>query len=111
MNERRYSRNRRCEIQGRLVAKGYNQVKGVDLNYVFSLIVNHGSICGLLGLVAMHNSYLEKLDVKTPFLHSELGEQINVNWRESFETEGKEIHVCLLKKISLWLEAVPSVVV
>ena len=45
-----------ARYKARLVAKGYNQVKGVDLNYVFSLIVNHGSICGLLGLVAMHNS-------------------------------------------------------
>ncbi|KAA3477583.1 Retrovirus-related Pol polyprotein from transposon TNT 1-94 [Gossypium australe] len=56
----------------RLVAKGYNQVEGVDFHDVFSLVVNHTSIRALLALVASNNLELEQLDVKTAILHGDL---------------------------------------
>ncbi|KAG8478014.1 hypothetical protein CXB51_027814 [Gossypium anomalum] len=60
--------------KARLVIKGYSQIPGVDFTDVFSPVVKHSSIRALLGIVAMHDLELEKLDVKTAFLHGELEE-------------------------------------
>ena len=81
-----------------MVAKGYSQVHGVDFNDVFSPVVKHSSIRVLLALVAMYDLELEQLDVKTAFLHGELEEQIYMEQPHGFEVDGKEDHVCLLKK-------------
>ena len=43
----------------RLVAKGYNQILGVDFTNVFSLVVKHSSIRALLGIMAFHDYVLE----------------------------------------------------
>ena len=60
--------------------------------------MKHSSIRVLLALVAMHDLELEQLDVKTAFLHGELEEDIYMQQPEGFVVEGKEDHVCLLKK-------------
>ena len=93
--------------KARLVAKGYSQVHGVDFNDVFSPIVKHSSIRVLLALVAMYDLELEQLDVKTAFLHGELEEQINMEQPHGFEVDGKEDHVCLLKKSLYGLKQSP----
>ena len=87
-----------ARYKARLVAKGYSQVHGVDFHDVFSPIVKHSSIRVLLALVAMYDLELEQLDVKTAFLHGELEEQIYMEQPHGFEVDGKEDHVCLLKK-------------
>ena len=43
---------------------------------MYSPVVKHSSIRGLLGIVAFHDFELEQLDVKTAFLHGELEEDI-----------------------------------
>ena len=60
--------------------------------------MKHSSIRVLLALVAMHDLELEQLDVKTTFLHDELQEDIYMQQPEGFVVEGKEDHVCQLKK-------------
>ena len=60
--------------------------------------MKHSSIRVLLALVAMHDLELEQLDVKTAFLYGELQEDIYMQQPEGFVVEGKEDHVCLLKK-------------
>ena len=50
--------------------------KGVDFHEVFSLVVKHSSIRVLLALVAMEDSELHQLYVKTVFLHGEFEEEI-----------------------------------
>lgn len=47
------------------MAKGYAQVKEIDYNEVFALVVKHVSIRLLLSAVVD----LEQMDVKTAFLH------------------------------------------
>jgi len=49
-------------------------------------------------MVAWFNLELEQLDVKIAFLHGELEEQIFMHQPEGFVIEGKENHVCRLKK-------------
>ena len=81
-----------------MVAKSYSQTESVDFNEVFSPVVKHTSIRVLLAMVAWFNLELEQLDVKIAFLHGELEEQIFMYQSEGFIIEGKEDHVCMLKK-------------
>src|SRR6266511_1084389 len=66
----------KARYKARLVAKGYSQIPGIDFNDVFSPVVKHSSIRALLSIVAMLDYELEKLDVKTAFLHEKLEEDI-----------------------------------
>lgn len=91
-----------------LVAKGYSQVSSVDFNDVFLLVVKYYSIQVLLALVTMFDLELEQLDVKTTFLHGDLEEQIYMQQSEGFIVDGKEDHVCLLKKYLYSLKQSPK---
>ena len=82
----------------RLVAKGFSQIPGVDYNDVFSPVVKHSSIRIFFSIVAMHDLEFEQLDVKTPFLHGELEEEIYMDQPEGFIVPGKENFICKLKK-------------
>ena len=94
-------------FKARLVAKGYSQKEGIDYDEVFSPVVKHSSIRVLLALVASHDLELEQLDVKTAFLHGELEETIYMVQPEGFRIEGKEDHVCRLKKSLYGLKQSP----
>lgn len=63
-------------FKGRVVAKGYSQIEGIDYNEVFSPVVKHVTIRLLLSMVVHQNLELEQLDVKTAFLHELLDERI-----------------------------------
>ncbi|GJU78181.1 retrotransposon protein, putative, ty1-copia subclass [Tanacetum coccineum] len=82
--------NEEARYKGRLVAKGYSQIPGIDFTDVFSPVVKHSSIRTLLSIVAMRNYELEQLDVKTAFLHGELEEDIYMEQPEGFIVPGKE---------------------
>jgi hypothetical protein len=56
--------------------KGFEQREGIDFNEVFSPVVRHTSIRVVLAIVALFDLELEKLDVKTAFLHGDLDEEI-----------------------------------
>ena len=43
---------------------------------MFSPVVKHSSIRTFFSIVAMHDLELEKLDMKTAFLHGDLEEEI-----------------------------------
>ncbi|KAK1683692.1 hypothetical protein QYE76_044540 [Lolium multiflorum] len=70
----------------------------IDYNDVFSPVVMHSSIRAFFGIVAMHDLELEKLDVKTAFLHGELEEEIYMDQPEGFVVPGKKDLVCKLKR-------------
>lgn len=93
--------------KGRLVAKGYSQVEGVDYNEVFAPVVKHISIRFILSLVVNEDLHLEQLDVKTAFLNGTLDEEIFMEQPEGFEKKGKEDLVCLLKKSLYGLKQSP----
>ena len=56
----------------RLVAKGFSPKGGIDFHDIFSLVVKLVSVRILLELVSSYDLELEKLDVKTTFLHGDL---------------------------------------
>ena len=81
------------------MAKGFNQVEGIDYYEIFSLVVKYTTIRTVLALVVPFNWELEQMDVKTTFLHGELEETIYMRQPEGFEVKGKGAElVCLLKK-------------
>ena len=64
--------------KARVVAKGYSQKEGIDFHDFFSPIVNLVSIRVVLTLVCLLDIELEKVDVKTSFLHADLDEDIYI---------------------------------
>lgn len=81
--------------KGRVVAKGYSQVEGIDYNEVFSPVVKHVTIRLLLSLVVHQDLELEQLDLKTSFLHGSLDERILMEQPKGYKKGNK---VCWLKK-------------
>jgi len=65
---------------------------------VFSPVTKHSSIRILLALTAQYDYELDKLDVKTTFLHDDLKEKINMRQPLGFEVSSKEKLLCKLKK-------------
>ena len=59
-----------------LVVKGYVQQKGLDFEDIFSPFVQMTTIQVVLGLVAIWDLELEKLDVKMTFLHGDINEEL-----------------------------------
>ena len=57
-----------------LVAKGYSQVEGIDFHEIFSFVARLTSIRFLLSIVVAFDFEVEKMDVKTTFLHGDLEE-------------------------------------
>lgn len=93
--------------KGRLVAKGFAQVEGIDYNEVFAPVVKHVSIRLLLSAVVNFDMELEQMDVKTAFLHGILQEKIYMSQPEGFVKKGQEEKVCLLKKALYGLKQSP----
>jgi len=95
------------EIQARLVAKGYSQVSGIDFGDIFSLVAKVASIRLLLSVAAAFDFEVEKMDVKTKFLHRDLEEEIYMKQPEGFVVKGKKELVCKLKKSLYGLKKSP----
>jgi hypothetical protein len=87
-----------ARFKARLVVKGFKQREGIDFNEVFSPVVLHTSIRVMLTIVALFDLELEKLDVKTAFLHGDLDEKIYMRQPQGFSAPGQEHLVCHLQK-------------
>ena len=64
------------KYKARLVAKGYSQVTGIDFGDIFSPVAKVASIRLLLSVAIAFDFEVEKMDVKTTFLHGDLEEEI-----------------------------------
>ena len=62
--------------RARLVAKGYNQVAGVDFQYNFAPVTSEVTLRVLLVLWVKNNYFAEVADVQTAFLNGDLEEEI-----------------------------------
>jgi hypothetical protein len=98
-------------FKARLVAKGFSQIPGVDYTVVFSPVMKHTSIRAFFSIVAMHDLELEQLDVKTPFLHGELEEEIYMDHPEGFVVPGKEGSCLQVEAVPLWSKTVATTMV
>jgi hypothetical protein len=84
--------------KARLVVKVYSQKEGIEFHDIFSPVVKIVSIQSVLVLVSLLDLELEKLDVKTAFLHGDLDEEIYMEQPEGFVQNHSKKFVCKLKK-------------
>lgn len=80
-----------------LVAKIYVQQEGIDYNQVFSLIIKHSFIYGLLALVAQFKLELVQTNTKVAVLYDDMKDDIYVTQSDGFKIVRKEDMVCKLK--------------
>ena len=77
------------KYKARLIAKGFKQEHGVDYDEIFSPVLKMTTLWLLLGVVATEDLELEKLDVKTTFLRSDLEEEIYMSQPIGFMVTGE----------------------
>ena len=81
------------------MAKRHSQVEGIDFGKIFSPVAKLASIRFLLSIAATaFDLEVEKMDVKTTFLHGNLEEEIYMKQLEGFIVKGKNKLICKLKK-------------
>jgi hypothetical protein len=77
-------------LKARLLVKGFSQVKGMDYDQVFLLVVRFETVRVMLALCALENWHIEGLDVCNTYLYGELEEEIYMQQPEGFKVKGKE---------------------
>jgi hypothetical protein len=70
--------------KARLVAQGYTQVEGLDLDEIFAPVARLEDIRILLTYVTSHNIKLYQMDVKSAFLNGKINELVYVEQPPSF---------------------------
>ncbi|KAK8655978.1 hypothetical protein V6N13_108540 [Hibiscus sabdariffa] len=84
--------------KGRLVAKGYRQIHGIDYDETFSPVAMFKSIRILLAIAAFHDYEIWQMDVKTAFLNGKVEEDVYMTQPEGFVTQENAGKVCKLQR-------------
>ncbi|KAK8704646.1 hypothetical protein V6N13_048264 [Hibiscus sabdariffa] len=84
--------------KGRLVAKGYRQIHGIDYDESFSPVAMFKSIRILLAIATFHDYEIWQMDVKTDFLNGKLEEDVYMTQPEGFVTQENAGKVCKLQR-------------
>ena len=77
-------------FKARYVAKGYNQVKGIDYHETFSPTANITSVRALMQIAAHNNFTVHQMDVKTAFLHAPIDTEIYLEQPEGFTEKSED---------------------
>src|SRR5436853_4676291 len=85
-------------FKGRLVAKGFKQIHGVDYDEIFSPVAMLKSIRILLAIAAYHDYEIWQMDVKTAFLNGNLLENVYMTQPEGFVNPADARKVCKLQR-------------
>ncbi|KAL4368402.1 hypothetical protein GQ457_05G022260 [Hibiscus cannabinus] len=84
--------------KGRLVAKGFRQIHGVDYDETFSPVAMFKSIRILLAVAAFHDYEIWQMDVKTAFLNGKLEKDVYMTQPGGFVTPENARKVCKLQR-------------
>ena len=100
-------RRKWTSFKGRLVAKGYFQKYGVDIDETFSPVMRFSSIRTILAFAVQYRMLIHQMDVTIAFLNRVLTEEIYMEQPEGYVILGKENLVCRLKKFLYGLKQSP----
>jgi hypothetical protein len=78
------------KCKARLVVKGSSKVKGVDFSDIFSHVSKLTSIRVLMSLATSFDLEIDKMDVKTMFIHGDLEVVIYMKQPEGFVVNGNK---------------------
>ncbi|KAK8708347.1 hypothetical protein V6N13_059389 [Hibiscus sabdariffa] len=84
--------------KGRLVAKGFRQIHGIDNDETFSPVAMFKSIRILLAIATFHDYEIWQMDIKTAFLNGKLEEDVYMTQPEGFVTPENAGKVCKLQR-------------
>jgi hypothetical protein len=93
--------------KGRLVAKGYSQVEGLDYGETFAPVENLEAIRILLAYASSHKMKLFQMDVKSAFLNGFINEEVYVEQPPGFEDATYPNRVYRLHKALYGLKQAP----
>lgn len=71
--------------KARIVAKGYNQIKGIDYNETFSPVCRLSTLRLLVAIVVNNDMHTKQLDIKTAYLNGKLEDNIFMEMPENAE--------------------------
>jgi hypothetical protein len=75
-------------LKAYLVAKGYKQTYGIDYEEIFSPVAKISFVHALISLVVNFDWWLFQLDVKNPFQHGDLLEEVCMEQPPGFVAHG-----------------------
>jgi hypothetical protein len=81
-----------------LVAKGYDQLGGVDFCETFSPVIKTATIRLILALAVQFDWPIKQMDVSNAFLHGVLAEEVYVEQPQGIVHPSFPDHVCKLHK-------------
>ncbi|GJR74488.1 retrovirus-related pol polyprotein from transposon TNT 1-94 [Tanacetum coccineum] len=93
----------------RLVARGYHQEEGIDLEESFAPVARLEAVRIFLAFAAHMNMIVYQMDVKTTFLNGILREEVYVSQPNEFVDPDNPNHVYRLKKALYGLKQAPRV--
>ena len=104
---KRDGEGRVIRYKARLVARGFEQVEGVDYNETFAPVTKYSTTRSVLAFAAANDLHVHQVDIKTAFLQGTLEEEVYMVQPEGFD-DGTG-RVCLLKKSLYGLKQAPRV--
>lgn len=88
-------------FRARLVAKGYDQIAGIDFQYNFAPVTSEVTLRILLVIWIVQDYFAEVADVQTAFLHGDLEEELFIKipsgYKEFLEEQGDIVNGKFLK--------------
>jgi len=73
-----------------LVAKGFSQVKGIDFDKLFSLVVYYETVCLFLAVAFLEDWNIHSINIKATCLYGDLDKEIYMKQPKGFRLPGKE---------------------
>ncbi|CAL1396587.1 unnamed protein product [Linum trigynum] len=93
--------------RARLVARGFEQIPGLDFQQTYSPVLKPATLRLILGLAVTQDWPLHQIDIANAFLHGELQEPIYMQQPPGFVDPDKPDHVCRLRKSIYGLRQAP----
>ena len=95
------------KLKARVVARGFQQIEGIDYNDIFSPVVRWSTIQIIFVLTAKYNWPLHHMDVITAFLNGTLEDDVIMEIPDGFPSANDPMKVCRIKKALYGLRQSP----